>query len=530
MANEDLKSTAQYIARQILDQQTTKYWTGEGFGSYDANAEAIGYMLANAGIKDIRQFGAKSGPVMEQVYEPYRILNGTAVYNESSTGEDGTVYNNYVRYDPEIGKIALSKEEWDSATPVYVQYGDDSGKTIDPAKVVIGEDGIPRFDNGRKRTVFYNKDTGKELSTTVGVEPSRGLEYIGNDPYAGDKSTDPNAALLFGKTYSGKGQTNVGVQFAADGTPYFFTAYGGSTSDMNTYAPLVAFALTASGAGAALGGAITSGLGVTTAAGFSAGTVAAASAAAGGALVGGTLAELSGGSFVKGAITGAVTSGVSDTFSTNIGEMLGLQGKMATQVGSAILSGAKAEISGGDFLKGAAMDGLVSTISNTTGFTTKDVKSAISAVAALDSGDPMRIAASLANLTKLDYFNKDKADELVKKVSAPTQEQIDIDRGISGVLAGATVGATLNAKDQSTALPNITGATGTSVAPTGGLSSYGKDIYADAPIKGFAMRKYQDDAGNTKYIPFVGEEAQLSVPTGYKFVGYNKGGFVQKRS
>ena len=42
------------------------------------------------------------------------------------------------------------------------------------------------------------------------------------------------------------------------------------------------------------------------------------------------------------------------------------------------------------------------------------------------------------------------------------------------------------------------------------------------------MVKYDDPAtGASKYIPFVGEEALLPPPSGYKR-GYAKGGFVSK--
>jgi hypothetical protein len=43
-----------------------------------------------------------------------------------------------------------------------------------------------------------------------------------------------------------------------------------------------------------------------------------------------------------------------------------------------------------------------------------------------------------------------------------------------------------------------------------------KQLYADAPIRGFEMVAMTNDAGQTIYIPFINGVAQLSVPQGYK--------------
>jgi hypothetical protein len=43
-----------------------------------------------------------------------------------------------------------------------------------------------------------------------------------------------------------------------------------------------------------------------------------------------------------------------------------------------------------------------------------------------------------------------------------------------------------------------------------------KQLYADAPIKGFEMVAMTNDAGQTIYIPFINGVAQLSIPQGYK--------------
>jgi hypothetical protein len=43
-----------------------------------------------------------------------------------------------------------------------------------------------------------------------------------------------------------------------------------------------------------------------------------------------------------------------------------------------------------------------------------------------------------------------------------------------------------------------------------------KQLYADAPIRGFEMVAMTNDAGQTIYIPFINGVAQLSIPAGYK--------------
>ena len=56
---EDRKNIeiANNLATQILGQKLTGKWTGQGFGSAEANARDMGKILASIGITDIKQFG-----------------------------------------------------------------------------------------------------------------------------------------------------------------------------------------------------------------------------------------------------------------------------------------------------------------------------------------------------------------------------------------------------------------------------------------------------------------------------------------
>lgn len=118
---------------------------------------------------------------------------------------------------------------------------------------------------------------------------------------------------IWGGTFTGKNSTGFGVQFGRDGTPYFYTQEGASTSDMNKIAPIIGIGLTlfAPGVGGAIGSALT---------GTAATTV--ASQVIGAAVVQGTLAELSGGDFADAAITAAVTAGVAPVVAGSIGTSL----------------------------------------------------------------------------------------------------------------------------------------------------------------------------------------------------------------
>jgi hypothetical protein len=54
---EKTNPAAATLKGQILGQNTTDKWTGQGYGSAEANAEAMAKLLADAGITDIKQFG-----------------------------------------------------------------------------------------------------------------------------------------------------------------------------------------------------------------------------------------------------------------------------------------------------------------------------------------------------------------------------------------------------------------------------------------------------------------------------------------
>jgi hypothetical protein len=63
-SNPDVAKT--YLTQQILGQGTTDKWSGQGFGSAEANAADMAKILAGIGITDINQFGQIQKTVVDE--------------------------------------------------------------------------------------------------------------------------------------------------------------------------------------------------------------------------------------------------------------------------------------------------------------------------------------------------------------------------------------------------------------------------------------------------------------------------------
>ena len=99
---------------------------------------------------------------------------------------------------------------------------------------------------------------------------------------------------IWGGTFAGKDSTAYGVQFDAAGKPIFYSQSGGDSSDIGALMPLIQIGLMATGAGGMLGNAI-----------LGTGASQVAAGALGGGLIGGATSALTGGDFLKGAALGA---------------------------------------------------------------------------------------------------------------------------------------------------------------------------------------------------------------------------------
>jgi len=256
------------LKQQILSQNTTSQWTGEGYGSAEANAEAMAKRLADAGITDIKQFGKVDK------YEPVDVIgktyNGNRVY-QTGADEYGNNEGSYY-YSKPTGEtdyegnpiyqaVMVPKDaKVDNLYGIADVYGE-SYNPVDPSKVVV-RDGVPTTVTGQ---TFGNKVTGEAIESGSGRWQNQG----------GDN--------LFSGTGEGKGNTAFRADFAPDGTPIFYTTQG-SSSDLPALMPLIQIGLAATGAGGLLGNAL-----------LGAGASQVATGALGNAILGGATSSLAGG-------------------------------------------------------------------------------------------------------------------------------------------------------------------------------------------------------------------------------------------
>jgi hypothetical protein len=172
-------SAADKLKQQILGQNLTTKWQGEGFGSADANAADMARIMASIGITDINQFGLIDKPVQVEVRE-----DGKGGYVDVRTGKP---------VDP-------------STVTAQVIGGEGSDTTV--------------FVGQGTTQVYGNKATGQEVPNTYS-----------------ERQTD-NA---WGGTFTGKGNTGYRVQFDKAGNPIFYTT-GASSSDIADWGPILALA------------------------------------------------------------------------------------------------------------------------------------------------------------------------------------------------------------------------------------------------------------------------------------------------
>lgn len=283
------------LKQQILSQNTTDKWTGEGFGSAEANAEAMAKRLADAGITDIKQFGKVDK------YEPVQVIgeayNGQRVFTrtDENTGQPiSYLVKPSGQYDQDGNETSTIVEVPKDAKlePVYGQYTDYGGEyggsytAIDPSKVVV-RDGVPSTVTGQ---TFGNKVTGQAIESGSGRWQNQGGEG------------------LFSGTGEGKGNTAFRAEFAADGTPIFYTTQG-SSSDLSK-GLMTALSLAAGYFAPGVGNAL-----------LGAGANQIAAGALGGSLLGGGLAAVTGQDVLKGALTGGIGGAVAGYFSPSTGEI-----------------------------------------------------------------------------------------------------------------------------------------------------------------------------------------------------------------
>ncbi len=313
------------LKSQILSQGTTNQWTGQGFGSAEANAEDMARILSGIGITDIRQFGKVDK--LEPVEQIGNSLNGQFVQNP----RPGMFYVEYrIEGDAESApywiRRDLNPQEVKQIQPIYGvvtgadEYNQPTYRAVDSSTVTT-KDGKTFSVTGQ---TFGNKVTGQAVPRTY------------------DSDT-----TAWGGTYAGKGNTGYRARFAPDGTPYFYTT-GGSSKDktLTSLLPMVALALPFTVP--ALAGSIGAAIAPTASAAIQTGI--------GNAIVQGTMSELQGGDFLKGAALSGVNS-LASGLQPGLSEALG-GGSTGNIASNALIGGVMSELSGGDFAQGALMSGI----------------------------------------------------------------------------------------------------------------------------------------------------------------------------
>lgn len=162
-------------------------------------------------------------------------------------------------------------------------FGSAEKNAYDMAAMLAGQ-GITDINQFGVRTTpegtqeYYNKTSGQAIN-----------------PYY-----DKASGNIWGGTFAGKGSTAYGVQFDPTGKPVFYSQYGGSSSDVGNFMPIIQLALAATGAGGLFGNAL-----------LGAGANQIAASALGNALLGGATTGLAGGNALKGALLGGAGGALS---------------------------------------------------------------------------------------------------------------------------------------------------------------------------------------------------------------------------
>lgn len=214
-----VKSTASAdtlnVAKQILGQNLTSKWQGEGFGSAQANAVDMANILTGIGVKNIKDFGQV--PLLQKVNVIGKKYDGQDVQtsiNEYTGEETNFIQKPNGKFDEEgnQGYDIIKVPDNAKVENVYGTYDYEYGGNlpVDQSKVIKDAKGNPVIKTNQ--LTYGNVKTGENVPNTY---------------------SERQTGNAFGGTFAGKGNTGYRVQFAPDGTPIFYTTGASSNTLLN---------------------------------------------------------------------------------------------------------------------------------------------------------------------------------------------------------------------------------------------------------------------------------------------------------
>ena len=191
---EGLTGNIDTLANQILGQNLTSKWSGEGFGSAEANAKDMANILTGIGIKDIKDFGkiTKKVPVIStdengvayetgetQTVTTYgNIKTGQEVPNTYSERQIGNAFGGTFAGKGNTGyRVQFAPD----GTPIFYTTEASSNDLVnlfadDPILGAIAQVGAAYF-GGPLGTAALNAAMGKDLDD---IAKATALSYLGN--------------------------------------------------------------------------------------------------------------------------------------------------------------------------------------------------------------------------------------------------------------------------------------------------------------------------------------------------------------
>lgn len=219
------QSSRDILKDQILAQNTSSEWSGEGYGSPQANASAMADILSGIGITRLEDFGKIP------TYEPAKVIEwslGDSVVRSNpphgyyTSVPTGMGWDENGNYGMQYGTRYLSAAETKQMQPKT--YGKD---VYDPE---YGSSVVPipadQLKNVNGKLVYQTGETYGNKVTGQGVPNTYSERQTGN---------------AWGGTFAGDGNTGFRVKFNEMGMPIFYTT-AASSSDWGSIAPILSFA------------------------------------------------------------------------------------------------------------------------------------------------------------------------------------------------------------------------------------------------------------------------------------------------